>query len=184
MAEWRRGVGRRMARTKPPNPESGPPGHLFATPGGRRTQLAIWRFAAAPHGRSMTAVPRRACARKARTARGPTGGAPRHEAAASFPPAVPRATRAVTPALPPGRFARRIRILRHRQARERARLHLRGHHCDTWVISGIVTDVWVIQLAHPDQSLDAHTEGTTLRIRRGATPELHFEIHEWVERAR
>ncbi len=55
---------------------------------------------------------------------------------------------------------------------------------DTWVITGIVIDVSEIQVAHPDQPLDAHTEDTTRRVRRLATPEPHFEIYEWVERAR
>lgn len=55
---------------------------------------------------------------------------------------------------------------------------------DTWEISGIVTDFRVIQAAHPDQPLDVHATDTTLRVRRVATPEPHFEIYEWVDRSK
>lgn len=52
---------------------------------------------------------------------------------------------------------------------------------NTWVIPGIVTDLRVIQSAHPDHPLDVHTEGTTLRVRRVLHPKPHFEIYEWIE---
>jgi hypothetical protein len=55
---------------------------------------------------------------------------------------------------------------------------------DTWVISGIVTDFTVIQAAHPDQPLDVHATDTTLRVRRVATPEPHFEVYEWIDRSK